>query len=615
MIISKLAYRQLTKNKKRTLFTISGILLSVAMMTAILMFYESADRFLRLAGSGGENPTAISQSGKTLLFSSCGVLELIIIFSSVLVISNAFQISAGERIKEFGVLKSMGATREQIRRSILTEAFLLSAITVPAGLVVGFVLETGVVGLVNHFLREILQIASGGKERLLYPVFSLPSLCGTVVLSVITIVISAWLPAARVCGMNAVDAIKLTEEIRLTAADIRTPKWLCQVMGAEGLLAVRSVRRDKRKYRISTLSLVVGMIMFIGGYSFCENLNYITQIRFPDRKDTINVRISIAGVSQDDIKSAGNNLRALSGGKTWLSYTAVCPYMGNAVADQMDNIQVHAVSRERFIQLCDELSVRSENLFSGILVKMQDLTQSFSYKQDMAVSIGNQTENKVTILGVMEEMPFEITPLFGEETINLVVSEECFFACFPDGSNIMAVLSAAAEDSEAYCTQVGLILEGMETGNITVKISDLLQEWKQERGTSYLINCFMMGFAGILSLTAVISVTGTILSSLIYRRKEFAVLRSAGMPEAGLRRLLNYECLLYGGKALILGIPAGILVSRISYVSFACAYSFPYIFPWKGILISAVTVILLISIITWYAFDHIKGDSIAQLLE
>ena len=128
-VIAQLSLSQLKNNKKRTFWAAAAILLATALLTCVCSLavsgYEMLTSFL-----GGDFGTYRSAYFSLLLIPAA-VLGLIILLMAVIVISNVFRASAADRTAEFGMLKCVGATGAQIRKSILYEGAFLSCAAIP----------------------------------------------------------------------------------------------------------------------------------------------------------------------------------------------------------------------------------------------------------------------------------------------------------------------------------------------------------------------------------------------------------------------------------------------------------------------------------------------------
>ena len=120
---------------------------------------------------------------------------------------------------------------------------------------------------------------------------------------------------------------------------------------------------------------------------------------------------------------------------------------------------------------------------------------------------------------------------------------------------------------------------------------------------------FSYGFIVLISLIAAANVFNTISTNIQLRRREFAMLRSVGMTRAGFNRMMNYECLLYGSRALLYGLPASGLVTFLIYRSVLSGYETAFRLPWPAIGIAVLSVFLVVFATMMYAMSKIKKEN------
>src|SRR5262245_30904285 len=187
-------------------------------------------------------------------------LIALIVCGSALVIYNAFAISIGERKKQFGIFASVGATAAQIRRIVLTEAGVIAAIGIPLG-ILGAIVGVGILlKLTQGIVSQLIIDAEQGM-----PLVVSPLVIGlTVLFSAATILLSAWIPARRASRVSPIDAIRLSGEIQEgKPLNLRTSPLIRRAFGFEGELALKSLKRDRKKYLTTVLSLMISIILFV----------------------------------------------------------------------------------------------------------------------------------------------------------------------------------------------------------------------------------------------------------------------------------------------------------------------------------------------------------------
>ncbi len=189
----------------------------------------------------------------------------LISIACIIVIYNSFAISVMERKKQFGLFSSIGATRKQLKKTVFFEAFIVGIIGITLGLL-GALLGIGIVlKIINHLLINefVLKL-----DLVIYPLFIIIP----IIFMIIVLVISAHLPAKRASKISPIEAIRLNDDIKIKSKKLKTSKIITKIFGVEGDLALKSMKRNKKKYRITIVSLFISIVLFI---SFSSFITYI----------------------------------------------------------------------------------------------------------------------------------------------------------------------------------------------------------------------------------------------------------------------------------------------------------------------------------------------------
>lgn len=205
-----------------------------------------------------------------LLLVLASVLCGIIMVGSVSLIYNAFSISVSERTRQFGLLSSVGATRKQLRGAVFSEAMLLSAIGIPLGLAAGY---TGI-ALTLHLLGSRMDtVIRGGSGTLTLRAVPSPAALGiAAVIALVTVLISAAIPARRATKVSPLDAIGQRGDYRTPAKGIRVGRLTARLFGLPGILAKKYYKVSRKKYRATVISLTISVVLLISAASVTDHL-------------------------------------------------------------------------------------------------------------------------------------------------------------------------------------------------------------------------------------------------------------------------------------------------------------------------------------------------------
>lgn len=205
------------------------------------------------------------------------IVCVIIVVTSVFCIKNSFDISITEKIKQYGMLRSVGATKKQIRKNVFFEATILGLIGIPLGLFAGMLASYILVIVTNLFLTDMLT--EGLKLVLSY---SWIAIIFAILLGFITIYFSALRSAFKASKVSPIDSIRNSSNIKIKAKKVKSPKIIKKIFGIGGEISYKNLKRNKKKYRTTVISIVVSVSVFIA-------LSYFMNVAFSEIGRTIDV--------------------------------------------------------------------------------------------------------------------------------------------------------------------------------------------------------------------------------------------------------------------------------------------------------------------------------------
>ncbi|MCL1982601.1 MAG: ABC transporter permease [Clostridiales bacterium] len=556
------------------------------------------------------------------------ICTAIIVAGSVIVIANAFYISASERVRQFGLLKSAGATSRQLGRSILFEALVLTAVAIPIGVGLGFLIQAGVLWVTNNLLSEIFALNVHNGTLAFRLIFSPFIVYVSVAIAVLTVLASAWLPARRAAKTSPIDAIRQTKDIQIRSKKLKTSRLTQLLFGFEGTLAAKSLKRSRGKYRATVVSLTVSIILFITMSSFIWVLNKGVEMEYggydfdvyvaatggqamideieetlasiPDAKVQSMRRTLLSTVLPDGFMKKGSPVKAIENGVYALTlcsmpdeeYAKIFPVMQEPLTGILDNTVRYSSGNKK-------LEAVPFNCEAGTQLPLLD----WGYvdgPSGVTFTVNSDEAARITIGAVVYETPKSINAaLFGDSMINILVPESAYRAMLLEHETAMAkhadaAFAVATPDPDAFGeTAQELLAPYFNENGSGIVMQDVSQMTRFNRNITLLVMLFGYGFIAMLSLIAVTSVIATISTGMALRRQEFAMLYSVGMTPGGMNKMLNLESLLYGLKSLMIGVPAGVALSYLLYKSMNYTFVFAYKLPAGAMAISAAAVMLL----------------------
>jgi putative ABC transport system permease protein len=617
------------------------------MLTTVCGFLASGDALLTEIAGGDYSGR---QRFMATLAGIAAVLGAMVAAVSIVVVSNAFRISAGERAAQFGILKSVGATKKQIAATVMYEGVWLSAVGIPIGIALGMAVHFAGVGIANYYLISINKLNSGGDALLnLQFVVKWWAVAASAVFSFLTVLISAWLPARKAARVPAIDAIRGAGEVKIKPKRVRTSPFIQKIFGFEGALAAKSLKRSRRNFRATVVSLAVSIALVIaadGVMTYGVNITdayymeldvnvvaaYENTIRYTYGENGVTGRetypIAYTFAEQVTGKLRGYPETTVIGvGSDRVTYAAVLPqamltprmreYMGFGQDSYRVSATLVTVDSETYARLREKAGAGSG---ANLLVNRVRISENGERADFEPFVFQNQilelTDRyaltpplELPLHGVLSanDVPNELTALVQPYVITVIVPEYDalsyeWLAYTADAEGFTAFAKGALTDMLPQDAPYSL-----DVANIA-DITDALRDMRN------LILTFIYGFVGMLILVGLTNVISTISTNVRSRAREFAVLRSVGMTDGGIKKMLNLESILSSARALLFGLPAGCALSYLMYVSTIQSAYFAYAFPWAPVIQCALGVFVITWVTMRYSASKLRGGSIVETI-
>ena len=566
------------------------------------------------------------------------VLILVIMIGSISLIYNAFDISVSERLRQFGMLSSMGATKEQIRHAVLFESLVLAIIGIPLGILSG-ILGIGVtLKLIEPYTASMLN-----SDLELTLIVSHMSVLVAAAFSLITILLSAWIPAAKASRTTAIDAIRLSKEIKLTGKSVKTSRLSRRLFGFEGELALKNLKRNRKKYRATIFSLVISIILFNTVSAFTMYLNQASSGTSDDTGEDIRVSFSTEEPDlEDQVIHDIINLKDIDDYSFFVyligEYTVQEGLFNEQLFDnEICQVTILGVNQEKF-----------ETLFKSgedMLTAYQNIQNPKAILLDTASYWNGDILTYTNVLSDKIGLPLEITlqnSLMGDKeptaiSIGYATQNWIMGAPKQSGQNTL-LLFTTIDTARELARQTGIIpytVVAMQSGNsfsLEQAIREKLDAGKKQidhyyiynlaerargmRSVVIVISVFTYGFIALISLITLANIINTITTNIRLRRREFAMLKSVGMTPKGFNRMVAYESIIYGLYSLVIGIPISVALCYMMYIPLTGAIAgATNVLPLGSMIGSAGGILVLISLIMFYSVKKVNQENLIDGLK
>ena len=615
-----------------------------------------------------------------VLYGLVGIAIALIMFGSVSLIYNAFSISVSERTKQFGLLSSIGATKQQLRRMVFFEAFSVSVIGIPLGILVGI---TGI-GITLLCIGDRFSAMFGFHYPMTLCV-SVPSVIAACVVALVTVLISAWIPSGRAMRVSAVEAIRQTSDISVSGREVKISRLTYKLFGLPGMIAGKHFKRNRKKYRTTVASLFMSIVLFVSASSLTSYLvdstsdvysnlgfdliyeldhenersipveEFMTHVRDAEtvteavytRRDHLNCNISRRYLTDEWMYDV---VRGMSGAATntddeTLDFLVPIAYFvedevyreylkengldeetymstSDPVAVSIDGKTKYSNKEEKFIHV-NTLKETPCEMTAGFITMVSGyhLAEIATDENGNAIyRYRSNTEDSDIIELTEEEASSHVTVKVGTvryEQPYFIYSTADLFLLYPMSARDAVIPEDQVDNAYEVTmkttnhTDAMAELEEMlvELGMSKSRLNDIAANEESERAIVTIIEVFSTGFIVLISLIAAANVFNTISTNISLRRREFAMLKSVGMTAKGFNRMMNYECLLYGTKALLYGIPVSCVVTYFIYRTVSGGYDAPFQLPWAAMGIAVLSVFIVVSATMMYSMSKVRKEN------
>lgn len=592
--------------------------------------YSFNTTLLAMKGYGGSEGTNV------MIFSLAVIIIIIVMLASVFVIRNSFAISITEKTSMYGMLASVGATKRQIRRNVLFEGFILGLIGIPLGILLGLGVNAILIAILNSVLGDML---SGATFVFVTP--TIPIICA-IVLSAVTIFLSSFFIALRASRIPPLVAIRGNKDIKVkNNKPYRTSKLTKKLFGVGGEIASKSLKRSRKKYRTTVISIVVSVAMFIAVSAFMDYGMTYTE-HYYGKTDYSYTVVGIDSKQAQTIEKMPEIENYLTVGSQYGCVSADVPVNEcgeNFLYDNADGTKSFSVEflefeHDTFVQICRELKLDYNEVKGGVLAYSKVTPDygegSRSYDEPVPlygkdaptkfIVYGNDEEGnelktgKLRVASLFDEIPKSADSVIGEGTIfgqGLIIGEQGVISSQVGKDGCAVTLYANTSDHTSLTNRI----ESMEGADDSIFIYDYEETVRQFNAVMLIVGIFVYGFIGVISLIGITNIFNTISTNMQLRSKEFASLKSIGMTKKEFNRMIRLESLMYGIKSLLIGIPLGVLGVFAIFSAFSKgSVPISFVFPWKAILISIAAVFIVVWLIMKYSISKVNKQNIIETI-
>ena len=547
------------------------------------------------------------------------IVIIIIIVTSVFCIKNSFDISITEKIKQYGMLRSIGSTKKQIRRNVFYEATILGLIGIPLGIALGLLASYILIIISNYYLVDMMA----SNVKLVFATSYLAILV-SIILGVVTIYLSAFRSSRKASKVSPIDSIRNSANIKIDNKKIKCPKYINKLFGVGGEISYKNLKRNKKKYRTTVISIILSVSVFIALFSFMNlayeevekelklgDNNFAVYIRDNINRDKINEIIQMDTVEDYSVVRS----ERLEADHSYLTKE----YVDFSDVEGDDNYPaialIMAIGDSQYKKYVQSLGLNYDDMKDkGILMNTLTVKEGKVDKRLLQYNLkeGDTLHGRTSLSKVTKDYDIKIGYVTDKNAFGvysmydgyIVISDEVFDKSFEThGINIYIKSS----DPDKLQDEVEQLLTGED-----YRLSNSNEDYRMSHNLFTLIGIFLYGFIIVISLIGITNIFNTITTTMELRKQEFAMLVSVGMTKNEFNKMIRLESLFMGLKSLIIGIPIGCLLSLLIHSVLSDGPK--YHFPLEAIGISIVVVFILLFVIMGYSIHKIRKQNTIEVI-
>ena len=628
-ILFSFACKQLKRKKGRTAVTATAIALSAALLTAVVNFVASGRTML--VNFLGKDYGLYGGAYMMILLVPALFLAALIIAMSVIVISNAFRMSANERVAQFGTLKCVGATKKQIYQTIMYECVLLCTFAIPLGVLSGYLLSFLGIGVVNLYMEELNVLVRSMMRQVNFAlsfVFSSAALFVSIVISLGTALFAAMLPARKAMRISALDCLRNGGETD-TSGYKRTRITIDAKGKVEYQLARKNVSSYRKRMHSAVTAFSISIMLFItlsglqeiaGGIQDYITMDYgysVIADYAANFKNTINPQTGrrqqecAFPITAEKAEEITAKLREYEDtdiygdGQDYTTYVALLSEqdlteeMRQAIANDEEGRSETILEVERIIldekhygELCAQLGIAKGGTIllndyqyndkgtERHIVPLSETVTTLELEKADGSRDTVQIDSVLTLAEIPKQLLYPNT-----NPIRLIVPSAGMTV---RGYNWMA----SPADEEGFMAYAKDVLEsyfpqnGLDYGEAgyTSRVFGAQDFARIMNIAIILAAVFLYAFVFLLGLIGVLNVISTVSFQIKTRARELAVLQSVGMPSESVQKMLTVESILCAGKALVVGLPIGMVIVLLMVRCVKMLFPIPFHMPWAAII-------------------------------
>lgn len=556
------------------------------------------------------------------LYTIGAVLFCIVLVAGVVMIYNTFNISIMERVRQFGLLRCVGASQSQIKKLVKREALTITLQAIPLGILAGMLMTFTCSAILKFFNNTIF-----GE----IPLFSI-SIIGIgsgIVIGFLTVFMASLLPAKRAARVSPVNAVTGSDDIKILKR--KKNSFLTKIFHAEIAMGINNAIMKKKTLSLMSCSIAISIIMFLGFNVFIDFMHTSLKTTKPYTPDIS--LISEQGLGNDlyEKLSGINGVKRVYGRMVGyvdatfdakrLTETYKENHKGITVKDNglfvppekswLISYDKNQLNWAKADLIAGELSEDKMNEKNGVIAVVQNLRKNIM-KETANLQLGDKVYIKtpngtkeLTVMGILRSVPFSST----EPTLTTFITTESLFTSLTGESafNAIDIQLNSKNDEQA----VEAIKSRVDN---TTTFLDMRQKNAEINQVFLTMAVFVYGFVAVIASISILNIINTMNTSVASKTRYLGVMRAVGMSGAQLNKMILIEAATYSLTGCLIGCTLGVILQKILIANYLSSFHVVWKFPSVQIVLILILTLLVTIISVISPLKQIKSKGISEVV-
>ncbi len=551
-----------------------------------------------------------------------GVLFFIVLVAGVVMIYNTLNISVMERVRQFGLLRCIGASQSQIAKLVKREGLYVTLAAIPLGIGAGLLMT-----LVCSAILKFFNPSLFGLMPLF--TFSLSGITAGIVIGFLTVFMASMLPARKAARVSPLNAVTGSNEIIISK--VRKKGFLTKILPVDMAMGVGNAVVKKKTLVLMSCSIALSIIMFFGFQVFVDFMHTSMKTTKPYTPDI--TLMSKQGIQQD----VSQSVSALQGVKkvygrmfSYVDATFQAERLTDEYIDMVGGIEIQDnglfippekswlisydqnqlkwAKADLISGVLDEKKLNQGNGIIAVAINLRKNVTSRTADLQLGDKVYVQTPTgtkKLTVMAILRSAPFS------DDNLNMatfITTEQLFTEI--TGESAFKVIDVQLKNKANE--QAVKELKNIAGNNL--EFFDSRQKNAEINQAFLTMAVFIYGFVAVIALISILNIINTMNTSVAAKTRYLGVMRAIGMSGSQLNKMVVIEAITYTLTGYIVGCVLGVILQRMLITQYLSTFKVIWHFP----LVEIIWILILALTITAFSvirpLRRVKAKGISDVI-